>query len=458
MLREVFRALKTANPNLDVGSSVHGEFGTVDGWTTHASAVTQTLASLAPVVDQLLDALLVRASPDLLAKRTDIANWACGVGLGSLIAEIERALATPATSPDLSQHLAERGVLPMFGFPTRVRQMFLWEPKQPYPWPPRGTVDRQLELAVSDFAPLSETVRDKQVHTAVGLAAYRPTGNIIGTDNPIGRPQRISLCRRCGTVRRRTDEEAPIACEECSAGPPDFGVTQLSEPAGFRAAYRRPQDFEGSLTRSARSTTPRIAPDVSTARRTESHNAVALSGASDVYVVNDNGGQSYRFAPTPDRKTWVSVDIWNDQDQRTRLLREKSLLVDETWEGALGMVKRTDTMLLGPAVVPEGLDLRPYDPGRRAVWYSLGFLLRGVASRQLVIGQGELNVGYSVRHVDGSTHVELFLADALENGAGYCTRLGEPSELQSLLLGAERFASGSPSRRMMRVTPRVPTV
>ena len=137
-----------------------------------------------------------------------------------------------------------------------------------------------------------------------------------------------------------------------------------------------------------------------------------------------------------------SVDLWNDTDFRDRFLRVKNgLRIDETWEGAIGMVKRTDVLLLGLRTTPYGLDLRPYDAGRRGAWYSLGFLLRAEAARQLDIASGELTVGYSVRHLGGTTHVEVFLADALENGAGYCTRLGQPDELAKLIAGTDHFAT-----------------
>ncbi|CAN5818444.1 hypothetical protein BH24ACT2_BH24ACT2_07390 [soil metagenome] len=98
--------------------------------------------------------------------------------------------------------------------------------------------------------------------------------------------------------------------------------------------------------------------------------------------MNDNGGRLYRFAPTEDRECWISVDLWNDPEQRIRLLGKVSgLTLDDTWEGALGMVKRTDALLLGRRDAVAGLDLRPYDPGRRGAWYSLGFLLRADAAR-----------------------------------------------------------------------------
>jgi ATP-dependent helicase YprA (DUF1998 family) len=440
VLRDTFRALKEEMPDIDLGQCVHGEFGGVDAWSTVQEDVVRILGARRDDVARLIDALLMRAHPSLAQRREALLDWATTPGTGTLLEEIERATTMTSTHDDLSQHLAERGVLPMFGFPTRVRDMFLMRPRRAYPWPPRGTVDRQLELATIDFAPGSETVRDKQVHTAVGLAAYRPAGTRVVADDPLGRAHQITLCRRCGTVRRRQAADAPAICDQCSAGAGDFAPFALCEPAGFRSAWFRTEDFEGSFTRNARATTPRVAPDLTSMSAVEVGEAIAMSGAGDLFVINDNGGRLYEFAPEESRETWISVDLWNDDAFRERLLRIKGgLRMDEKWQGALGMVKRTDTLLLGPRHSVPGLDLLPYDPGRRGAWYSLGFLLRAEAARQLDIGTAELTVGYSVRHVDGRTHVEAFLADVLENGAGYCTRLGQPDALDQLLAGADRF-------------------
>jgi hypothetical protein len=97
-------------------------------------------------------------------------------------------------------------------------------------------------------------------------------------------------------------------------------------------------------------------------------------------------------------------------------------------------------MLVGPRDDPEGLTLVPYDPGVKGAWYSLGFLLRAAACRLLDIGNAELDVGYSVRHASGRRLTEAFLADSLDNGAGYCTWLGLPNNLGKLLRSATEFA------------------
>ena len=77
----------------------------------------------------------------------------------------------------LSERLAHAGLLPMFGFPTDTRMLFTRSRYAPNPWPPlSGTVDRGLDIAISQFAPGSQIVKDKAVHTALGVAALYPLG------------------------------------------------------------------------------------------------------------------------------------------------------------------------------------------------------------------------------------------------------------------------------------------
>ena len=441
VLRDGYRALSKADPSIDLGTNVHGEFGSIDAWPKLRGLLSVAIEAQKPSIVGLVDALLARAPDELMAQRDQLIMWATSAGPDSLVAAAEAQLGVISTQTEVSQHLAERGVLPMFGFPTRVRDMFLRRPKRTYPWPPSHRVDRQLELATIDFAPGAETVRDKQVHTAVGLAAYRPAGpNVVAEKDPIGQPHALTLCRRCGTVQRRTSATPAASCTQCSAATPDYGSIELAEPAGFRSSFRS-EDFEGSFTRNARATAPRVLPDLSSMSRVNLEAATVFSGPGDVFVINDNGGRLYRFAPTTDEDSWISVDLWRDQAARQRLRLNAPLDLDRTWEGALGMVKRTDTMLFGISTPPEGVDLRPFDPGRRGAWYSLAFLLRAVGSRILDVGPQEFDAGYSVRQVNGEPHVEAFLADALENGAGYATRLGRPDQLQTLLDAAAEFAA-----------------
>jgi hypothetical protein len=82
--------------------------------------------------------------------------------------------------------------------------------------------------------------------------------------------------------------------------------------------------------------------------------------------------------------------------------------------------------------------LQPYgvpDPsdGRRAAWYSLAFLLRKVAATKLDIEPLELVAGIFAGLAGNDPAPYAFIADTLENGAGFSTHLGRPEVLITLL-------------------------
>ena len=442
-LCEAFRRHKDANPNLEVGTNVHGEFSTVESWPGERGAIAAILAGLRQELGALLGILLASADPSLQALHGELLDWATLDRPDSLLARVDSAASEPASTPNLSQHLAERGVLPMFGFPTRVRNLYLEKPwkRNSEDW---RAVDRQLDLAVATFAPQAETVWDKELHTAVGLANFIPGVRGPQPDPyPLGHVHPITVCHRCRSVGHQHGPNPPVACPECSAAGEEFSSIKLAEPNGFRSAYR-PEDYDGDYTRGQRSSAPRITPDRSQMAQVDIGAARAHSGPCDLYFINDNGGSLYRFAPARD-KSWIDVDLWKENKESGRFWLP-SISENEAREVALGMAKKTDALLVGPRDWPVGLDLLPFDAGRRGAWYSFGFLLRIVATRQLDIGLEELNVGYSVRQVDDRPVVDVFLSDQLENGAGYSTRLGGATELNDLLDGTDDYVARTLAR------------
>ena len=442
-LRLAFTSAKSTNPALELGNNVHGEFGFVEDWETNRPLVAQALQQQSPAIEAFVDQLLLNAPQHLKQDRDDHVHDAIDDADGCLLTRVDMARAIPARQRALSQHLAERGVLPMFGFPSRVRPMYLKQPTRGYPWPPSALVDRDLELATIDFAPGSEIVKDKSLHTAVGIVGYRPQGSQVGTiPDPLEPALPINLCRNCGSVRIADNQSPRTSCQECGAQSPDYNNMRLAEPAGFRSTFR-PEDFEGSFTRGARATTPRIAPNLNQMQAVRIGQALVLSGRADVFIVNDNNSKLYHFAPyngsaRRHQGSWLAVE-------QVQLglggLRQADLDETRTWTGAIGLVKSTDALLIGLERDQPGLTLVPFQPGPKGAWYSLGFFLRAAAARLLDISERELNVGYSVRADDSRTHVEAFLADSLENGAGYSTWLGEEVHLRDLLRECEVFAA-----------------
>ena len=254
VLRQAFAPLGLARS----ADSVHGEFGDAADWNQPLSPgggpalrdlVAQWIHSHRQEVERVCDVILVRAN--LHARRSALLDFV----RNDLVPRIDAIAASPGFPQDnLSERLANAGLLPMFGFPTNVRLLFHKRPTLAN-WPPeKGVVDRALDIAISQFAPGSETVKDGLIHTSIGVVHYLPGGtSVVEQPNPLGPGRPIGLCTNCQAV---DDSPAPATnCPVCNAGAPDFRVIQLSQPNGFCTWYSASRSFDGLFE-----WTPRVSP------------------------------------------------------------------------------------------------------------------------------------------------------------------------------------------------------
>jgi hypothetical protein len=437
VLRRAFEPLM-GSANFEPGVSVHGQFGFVADWQSNRPAVAQWIAQNHSTIENVVDALLRFVDDDLLRRRDELVRHA----EAELLPAVDDAVTKPAASDDLSVHLAEQGLLPMFGFPTRSRYLFHSRPRNAYPWPPRGVVDRDLAVAISAFAPGGQVVKDKAIHTAVGVGAWAPRGGqVVSEPNPLGPRRLVAICRTCLYL-----EEDPASTPQCPVcgeiNPEKFRIVDVAQPLGFRTDFR-PGDFEGSFEWSARSLAARVSPDPATLSEAHDGNATIRSGGGTIYVVNDNGGRDFRFAEArwQSGASWpglVSVDLVENA-ARAADLSLPAVVSGTEQKVALGATYVTDILLVSVAKLPSGVDIEPFIPSRQAAWYSLGFLLREAAVRALDVQSQELRVGLRVARLGGEVVTELFLADSLENGAGYCTHLGKREQFTRVLTEASAF-------------------
>lgn len=427
-------------------SNVHGAFGLVSKWPDMAPHLQKWLLSNRDTVYEVAAALTDRTP---LAGKTASLATKC---LNDLPSCIELAAKSGSVgSSDLSQRLAEHGVLPMFGFPTSVRYLYLRRPTQSYPWPPADVIDRDLAMAVSQFAPMSELVRDGQVHTAVGIAAFEPTSRRPqqSPEDPLGPNRLVSLCKSCSFLSDQDLGEV-VACPQCGAPSSIFSQIPLREPLGFRAGD--PRDFDGNFEWAPRTIATRALANLSELSHAAHGSAAAYSGPGRRFVINDNGGNLFGFkAAAPGGLEWggyVSVDALNKDKIRS------FTAVGDPFHVALGAVQPTDFLFLGPqaGTLPrEGLRLNfsltpqpsgapDVTDGRRSAWYSLAFLLRKVAAIELDIEPLELVAGiFAGRTTNNEPAPYAFIADTLENGAGFATHLGRDQILPGFLAALDRY-------------------
>ena len=418
------------------GESVHGEFGTKDGWdlppaipplgspagATVRELVSDWVTKNSARISAICGVLLQATKPALAAQGPTILAHVAG---GGLIAEIDgHVVSAHLTQSHLSERLANAGVLPMFGFPTRVRYLHHSRPTISN-WPSEDVVDRSLDLAISQFAPGSETVKEGLIHTAVGVVSYQRSGNtVIEAADPLGPRIPVGVCRRCQSVD--TSATPAAVCNVCAAVTPDYQVVNLSQPAGFRTYFGTERDYSGAFDWTPRATRPKLS--MGSVGMIPHANFEIFSGPEEVYVINDNNGNLFSFEKFDARETWMT------RDALSKLDRPIPTSVDGPDVRALAAISPTDVLIAGIRSWPIGIFADPLRVEGRAALYSFAFMLRRTAAVRLDVSDAELKVGLKTT-VDALNNVigQVFMSDTLENGAGYSTHLGAPAEFEALL-------------------------
>jgi DEAD/DEAH box helicase domain-containing protein len=432
--------------------SVHGEFGSVDDWHHYEPEIQEWLNDPAneQAIFEVLEALKIETN---LLNATS--NFQILTDLRTkLVRQIRQIVDDEAyTQKALSERLANAGLLPMFGFPTRVRLLYTNWRSTSDQWPPEtGTVDRDLDIALSQFAPGSQTVKDKAVHNACGVVELFPQGNRVASKAGLYPPlpngnETLGLCGNCQAVvfPHIVLNEPPLAeqtpppqeCPVCGAH--ELRYLDAREPKGFFTDLD-PEDFEGQFEWTPRSTRPSLSMNSEVADNTQPlliGNALVSSFNENIISINDNGGQGgfdfhERASVYGKHKDGAYAIALNNPNSPVKPS-------GNCYRIALLSKRKTDILLVNLNQWQLGVFAPPTTIEGRAAWYSFTFWLRVAAGAMLDIDPQELQAGMRTKRDEQSDKVigQGFLCDQLENGAGYCRYLAQPQQFQELLSEAD---------------------
>ncbi len=405
------------------------------------------------------------------------------VDVDVLTGELEEKL-EPGVAHGLGHGLAEVGLLPMYGMPTRVRNLYLGmrlEDRRPE----ASTIDRDLDVAIYEFAPGSTVVKDKREHVCLGLTPelglpQRVRGNqdtsaTAFQDGPFGQEFRMVQCGVCSAWARLGDQDPDeLRCEACGAFLSDENGRTCVVPNAFRTDFRPGAGEGGSGSRYRSVQAEGRAIDF------EAHELPAGDGdafGSRLQLHFQSQARTYRLNRGPLVDGEARGFSFRLGSQRVRLgggrvLLPNQAVVDETrvWDfdpestsDTVWLVapKTTDSLYLAPSAVREDLSLHRLparsehsDPfgnsrwqGVRAAALSATFLLVDRAASELDIDPSELEV-LEPRPYGAETRLPLLqITDQLVNGAGFCRNLGEPERgtprilriLRSMLLDRDEY-------------------
>ncbi|MDB5203577.1 MAG: box helicase [Ferruginibacter sp.] len=471
LAKEILRKAYIQTPiniSNDGKSSIHGEFGTIGGelqtnWLVYKPQIITWINNYKNEVEKTVDALL---TPELKEQRQEFINWVCDVETDNgLIAKSQSIIDNnEISSDDISQKLAEGGMLPMFGMPTTVKNLYHGINKQSEPL----VIDRDQAMAIYEFAPGAQKTKDKAIHTVIGFTSeFSDKLSQYGSPNFDGSPFYINKwmtrCKTCGTFRTYEKQEdihgRETVCLDCGEDESNYQKpVLLKAPKAYRTNLTQGNDSkEDSLILLSR---PPIFAESSKEgdNKTESEkikNAnISITDRDVTWRVNTNAdnyfkgrrynilnkfpfGQpgGYRF-----NQQWLLDDLAGRYFDDNGYSMEPFQVADSQEELiALASNKKTEILRLAPASVPDTLNLnmisnendlahvRAQSYGVRSGYYSAAFLLQRIIADKLDVDPTEIEIADISRKAlkdDADRFVaEIILTDELPNGSGFVRHL-----------------------------------
>jgi len=282
--------------------SLHGAFGATSDWARlYEDPVSAWIASKAVEVGSIVSFLIAHTGKGA-AEADSLSQWV----KESLVSEINDAVGNRSYHhAELSLLLANAGLLPMFGFPSRVRNLYSTRLTRLDAERDSVVAERGLDMAVSLYAPSQDTVKDGSIHRAIGFAAwdfgFRGRAEPI---DPLAGPIHLAVCDVCGSVEPTEQGQMPVACEVCGSQNREL---PLYEPLGFRTNYKvPPEDYDDDWTESTAHQTVQISLNRPAVATTSAGSCtVQVHEQGQKFTINDNHGDQFEMSYIRDRSVLV---------------------------------------------------------------------------------------------------------------------------------------------------------
>lgn len=361
----------------------------------------------------------------------------------------------------LAEALAELGYFPMYGMPTRIRHLYT-RPTLTNQKLEILSIDRDLDVAVQEFAPGKVLVQDKRRYFTTGYAGdglkeNSSQGGLRFMSNPvsIGEYRRLIECPRC-PAWADGEAEGNDLCKACKADLSGSKRSLLVTPHGFLTTLiaRQPDEIGEELPTKANKSSIAVTESPNFQHICGSNLRLSFSKQSQLFRLNrgefKNGSWAGFSAERADltasfrrsglRQKVTVTDVWIDPeaaelDVGSDAVKRRVKYSGEKSENFyLGAPKVTDSLVLSPATISK--DIAFLDPNAserkltaafRAGCLSALFLIVNHASRTVLdVDPAEFEILEPSIYDEASDEIlpVLQVADELVNGSGLTDRLG----------------------------------
>ena len=432
VLRQVFKNAGIKSTDGPHSTDTHGEFGIIEKWNDDIKfkiekKLTQFSSSN---MDEIIKYITFGVDN---IKLEEIKKFITN----ELLDEISKSTKSHHGKTGLAEALAETNLLPMFGMPSRVRYLY-------HGWPKTRdsrskefqNIDRDLELAISDFAPGAQKTKDKRIHTAIGFTSplYIGGNGNVKTEDPFLERKWMFRCEKCRYIKsykEKPDPNCPKGCKKTSC---DNSVFEYVIPKGFRTDFSKGKDAQEDLPvfHGAGSF---IEKDFQHEKMSKFNCKIDSANDWNVFRINDNNkaffkgttGKTKSWKGTGLKNQWIILNYKDFINGKFDFEKDEDKTPDKV---ALVSRKTTDVFSITHNDIPEelNLDLLKIGSSMKGAYYSAVFILRNLIAEKWDIDPEELEIGNIIqKNIQGknTSSGEIRLNDRLPNGAGFASQLNE---------------------------------
>ena len=427
ILRQIFKNSGMIGLSNLHNPDTHGEFGTVKDWNKNENEVQSKVKEKLNQFSQL-NLIIERLTFGVEIDKNEVKNFV----QNKLFDKIQRSVKGQDENIGLAEVLAEENLLPMFGMPSRVRYLYHGFPKRKNKKTNKEfqTIDRDLELAISDFAPGAQKTKDKKIHTAIGFTSpLYYSGPNIKTKDPLLEEKWLFRCENCKHIQRSENKPNFSECPKCNKNIEEKERFKYIIPKAFRTDFSSGKDaveidlpvFQGAGSF--------IETQFEHKKKEGFNFKVDVKNEGNVFRINDNNRKFFlgfigdvKRGNTTLTDQWIDVNYKQYVDKFFKFEKKES----KTENFALASRKQTEVFSIKHNDIPSELDLDLLKPGSamKGAYYSAAFILRTLIAEHLDIDPEELDIGNIViTEVSGKKAGEIRLNDHLPNGAGFSTEI-----------------------------------
>jgi hypothetical protein len=373
---------------------------------------------------------------------------------------------------DLAEAMAEMGLLPISGMPTRIRRLITGFKQEGSNKLVPSVIDRSIDLAIFEFAPGAQKTKDKQVFTSIGITRDFDELEIRGREVHITNPNKPCfphplwvIINEQNNIIRTDDFQDGIF--EYSRLEPGESAYLVINPNAYRTDWHAiPQDKQVDqdiniskplvFSQAVEQNPDPIAP--------QGYNYLASVSIQDfTWKLNTNSGQQYRLSRFNQNKGFAvkqgtganasqrfSNATFRDQyfdvelpvklgtdgfakavsDERIRTMIQNP---NQSNLYTIGANKISNVFRICPAKIDQQLDINPFSNDEfkrvasKGAFYSAAFLLQRALADDLDISPEEIELAAIVeKQLGDSTERstgKIILADELPNGSGFVKHL-----------------------------------